>query len=413
MTPPSPSIDATDEKGRVRSPMRAAPTQEDIRRQNLGALLRHVHVLGPTSRARLTAGMGLNRSTIGALTADLAAAGLIVEEAPRDTSGGGRGRPSLVVRAQSQRVYVYAFTIGVDRVVAARVGLGGVILDRREIQRPGSGFSPKEVAEALGGFVAQMRLSAPRDGVCVGAGVAVCAMVRGSDGTIPEGHTPDWRDEPLGERLSAAIGTVVMVGNDADLGVVAEHTRGAAVGCDDVIYLHGDVCIGGGILSSGRPVTGGDGYAGEVGHMVVNPDGRPCRCGSRGCWETEIGEFALTRGTAKHAIGGLADSAARGDQDAEEGLRRVGDWLGLGVANLVNILNPQMVVFGGTLREVYLATAAQVRSRLNRTSLAVTREHLKLRTAALGDDAPLYGAAELAFARLLDNPLEPGLEPAG
>ncbi|MYW00923.1 ROK family protein [Streptomyces sp. SID3343] len=390
--------------------MRAAPTQEDIRRQNLGALLRHVHVLGPTSRAQLTAGMGLNRSTIGALTADLAAAGLVVEELPRDT--GGRGRPSLVVRAQSQRVYVFACVIGVDRVVAARVGLGGVVLDRRELQRPGSRFSPKEVAEALGGFVGQMRLTAPRDGVCVGAGVAVCAMVRRSDGTIPEGPTPDWRDEPLGERLSAAIGTVAMVGNDADLGVVAEHTRGAAVGCDDVIYLHGDVCIGGGILSAGRSVTGGDGYAGEVGHMVVNPDGLPCRCGSRGCWETEIGEFALTRGTAKHAIGGLADAAARGDQDAEEGLRRVGDWLGLGVANLVNILNPQMVVFGGTLREVYLATAAQVRSRLNRTSLAVTREHLKLRTAALGDDAPLYGAAELAFARLLENPLESGVEAA-
>jgi len=386
--------------------MRAAPTQEDIRRQNLGALLRHVHVLGPTSRAQLTAGMGLNRSTIGALTADLAAAGLVVEEAPRDTGGAGRGRPSLVVRAQSQRVYVFAFVLGVDRVVAARVGLGGVILDRREIQRPGSRFSPKEVAETLGGFVAQMRLTAPRDGVCVGAGVAVCAMVRRSDGLIPEGPTLDWRDEPLGERLSAAIGTTVMVGNDADLGVVAEHTRGAATGCDDVIYLHGDVCIGGGILSAGRPVTGGDGYAGEVGHMVVNPDGRPCRCGSRGCWEAEIGELALTRGTAMHAIGGLADAAARGDQDAEEGLRRVGDRLGLGVANLVNILNPQMVVFGGTLREVYLATAAQVRSRLNRTSLAVTREHLKLRTAGLGDDAPLYGAAELAFARLLDNPLE-------
>ncbi|HEX6873387.1 MAG TPA: sugar kinase, partial [Micromonosporaceae bacterium] len=110
--------------------MRAGPTQEEIRRHNLGALLRYVHIRGPMSRAELTTSLGLNRSTIGALTTDLVNAGLVREGVPRDRGRdrGRAGRPSLVVQPESERIYVYAFTIEVDRVTAARVGLGGVVL---------------------------------------------------------------------------------------------------------------------------------------------------------------------------------------------------------------------------------------------------------------------------------------------
>jgi len=102
---------------------RAGPSQEDVRRQNLGALLRYVHVHGATSRAELTSELGLNRSTIGALTSDLTAAGLVTEASPRETRRAGR--PSLVVRPESDRVYGYAVSIEVDQVRVARVGLGG------------------------------------------------------------------------------------------------------------------------------------------------------------------------------------------------------------------------------------------------------------------------------------------------
>ena len=102
----------------------------------------------------------------------------------------------------------------------------------------------------------------------------------------------------------------------------------------------------------------------------------------------------------------MVDAAGRGDAMAQAALRQVGDWLGFGVANLVNIFNPEMVIFGGTLRDVYLASAAQVRGRLNRMALPAVREHVRLRTPALGDDAALLGAAELAFERLLADPLD-------
>jgi predicted NBD/HSP70 family sugar kinase len=310
---------------------------------------------------------------------------------------------------------VYALTIAVDRLTAARIGLGGVVLDRRETVRARGELPPAAVVAPLAEFVRQMQRSTPAGTSCIGCGVAFGGMVRRADGLVRLGPHGDWVDAPLGAALSEVLNVdlPIMLGNAADLAALAEHTRGAAIDSDNVVYLHGDVGIGGGIISGGRPVAGHGGYGGEVGHMVVNPNGRPCGCGSRGCWETEIGEHALLRaanrdGTGRDGILAVVDAASRGDAVAQAAVRQVGDWLGFGVANLVNIFNPETVVFGGTLRDVYLAAAAQVRSRINRNGLPACREHVRLRTPGLGDDAPLLGAAELAFQRLLADPLDAG-----
>jgi predicted NBD/HSP70 family sugar kinase len=392
--------------------MRAGPSQEDVRRHNLGTLLRYVHVHGATSRAELTSRLGLNRSTIGALTAELTTAGLVSEQAPRET--GRAGRPSLVVRPESDRVYAYAMSIEVDRLRAARVGLGGCILDRRETERP-RGMLALDAVQPLAGFVHEMRKDAPEDARYVGTGLAVAGMVRRADGMVRLAPTIGWVEEPVGAALEAELGEVgtLTVGNHADVSALVEHSRGAAVGCDNVVYLYGDVGVGSGIIAGGRRVTGHGGYGGEVGHMVVNPQGRPCSCGSRGCWETEIGEHALLtlagRGdqSGRDAVLEVVDAAMRGDRSAQRAVRQVGDWIGFGVGNLVNIFNPEAVIFGGTLRDVYLVAAAQIRSRLNAIALPACREHIRLRTPELGTDAALIGAAELAFEHLLEDPLLP------
>jgi predicted NBD/HSP70 family sugar kinase len=392
-------------------------SQEDVRRQNLGSLLRHVHRHGAMSRAELTSRLGLNRSTIGALTADLGAAGLVTEAAPPEAGRPGRaGRPSLVVSPRSDTVCAYAVSIEVDRVRAARVGLGGVVLDRREAARkPGQ---PGEAAAGLvEAFVTQMQAAAPEGVRYIGAGVAIGGRVRTADGSvrlgplIGEGH-------PLRMALATALpyDRPVTTGAAADVAALAEHTRGAAAGYDNLIYLYGDGGISAGIIAGGRRVSGYGGVPGEVGHMVVNPRGRPCGCGSRGCWETEVGEDALLRaagrsgpiaGAGRQAVRALVDAATRGDATAQAAVRQVGDWLGLGVANLINIFNPEMVIFGEALRDVYLAAAAPLRSRLNSVGLSSSVSHVRLRTPALGDDAVLIGAAELAFDELLADPLEP------
>jgi len=394
----------------VELPLPAAPgaSQEEIRRQNLGAVLRHVHVHGPTSRAELTGRLGLNRSTIGALAADLAAAGLVTEEAEAPTAARRAGRPSLVVSPRSGRVYTHALSIEVDRLRAARIGLGGRILDLREVQRP-SGMRVLDAVPPLAGLVREMAGAVPADALLVGGGVAVADTTRGGAGRVRIGAA----DENLADALRGELGAGFVTGDLADIAGLAEHIRGVAAGVNDLIYLHGDLGVSAGIITGGRLVTGHRGHSGKVGHMVVNPDGSRCGCGSRGCWETEVSEAALLRHAGRPtgdrtAVLDVLRAAAAGEPVARDAVRRVADWLGFGVANLVNVVNPDLVVFGGSLREVYAAGAGLVRHRLDRTALPASREHVQLRAAALDRNAALIGAAELAFAQLLADPLNAG-----
>ncbi|MBX6357899.1 MAG: ROK family transcriptional regulator [Micromonosporaceae bacterium] len=391
---------------------RAGRSQEEIRRRNLGELLRHVHLAGPVSRSELADRMGLNRSTIMALTAELSAAGLVSEQLPGDT--GRAGRPSLVVRPERDRVHVLAFDVRVDRLVAARVALGGEILDRREAPRSRSGADLEDVVDVLSGFGRELRRGARPGSVCVGVGAAYCGMIRPADGTVRYGPYIGWVDQAFGIELGARLGLPVLVGNEAHLGALAERDRGVGRGFDNLIYLHGDVGVGGGIIVGGKLLDGDGGYGCELGHMMVNPyDGRPCMCGSRGCLEAEVGEHALIEAagragelSGREGVRAVVEAAEAGDAAAAEALRRVGDWLGIGVANLINLFNPGMVIFGGMLRDVYPGSAAQVRRRVEANAMVISREQVRLRVSALGDDVTLIGAAELAFSRLLASPLE-------
>jgi predicted NBD/HSP70 family sugar kinase len=387
--------------------------REEIRRHNLGALLRHVHLGGPLSRAALAERMGLNRSTILALTAELTSAGLVREERPRET--GRAGRPSLVVRPEHDRWYVLAFDVAVDRVVAARVALGGAILDRREAVRPRAGVDLETVVGVLAGFGRELHRAAAPQARCVGTAASYCGMIRPGDGMVRYGPDLGWVDQAFGAELGRqlGLGLPVPVGNEAHLGALAEQQRGAGTGFENLIYLHGDVGVGGGIIVGGGLLGGDGGYGCEVGHMVINPyDGRPCLCGSRGCLEAEVGERALldTAGRPADLIGHdavreVVAAAGEGEPAAREAVERIGDWLGIGVANLINLFNPGVVIFGGMLRDVYRGSAAQVRARIATNVLPVSRERVQLRTAALGYDATLVGAAELGFADLLADPL--------
>jgi predicted NBD/HSP70 family sugar kinase len=365
------------------------------------------------SRAALAVRMGVNRSTILALTTELTEAGLVTEERPKGTTKAGR--PSLVVRPMTDRVFVLAFDVAVDRLVAARVGLGGKILDRREAPRPRAGVDLETVVGTLAGFGRALAAAAPKEAFCAGAGASYCGMIRPDDGTVRYGPELGWVDQAFGAELERALGLgrSVAVGNEAHLGALAEFERGAGIGSPNLIYLHGDVGVGGGILVGGELLGGDGGYGCEVGHMLVNPyGGRPCLCGSRGCLEAETGERALLAAAGRAGKAGreavrdvLAD-AAGGDPTAGKALAEIGDWLGIGVANLINLFNPGVVIFGGTLREVYAAASAPIAARITRHVLPVSRERTRLRVAALADDTTLLGAAELAFADLLDDPLD-------
>jgi predicted NBD/HSP70 family sugar kinase len=391
---------------------RGSPGQrsETVRRANLSSIIRQLHGRGPQSRSELVARTGLTRSAIRALLGEFIAADYLIEE--RAALGGLPGRPSPIVRPVPEAAMVLALEVTVDSSAAAVVGLGGDVLERRRVERPRDRLSLDERLGDLRALTAELRLQASKRASFIGVGVAVAGLVRRRDGWVSTAPNLGWHDVPLGSLLGPALGLnlPVHVGNEADLGALAELRRGAAMGADDMIFVSGEVGVGGGIIVDGQSLTGAAGFAGEVGHMPVNPFGATCRCGSVGCWETEVGEEALLRGAGRSPDGGRAavdaviEDAIAGQPAALESLERIGRWLGVGLALLVNLLNPRVIVLGGRFGRIHPFTGAAINAELDRRALPAPRALLRVAPAALGEDAPLIGAAELAFEPFLTDP---------
>ena len=386
---------------------------ETIRKSNLSAIVRALHVDGPLSRSELGARTGLTRSAIRVLIGELAGTGLVEE-----TSGpllGMPGRPSTLVRLRSDRAVVLALEIAVDYLSAAVVGLGGSVLRTARIDRPRSRVASDEtisdlarLARGLGTFDEHRTCEEQ----LVGVAVAFCGIVRRIDSVVVMAPNLGWWDVPLGQLVGEAIGIGehVVVANEADLGALAEHRRGAGAEVDDLLFISGEVGVGGGLIVDGRPMTGAFGFGGEIGHMPLNPDGSPCGCGSIGCWETECGETALLAHAGlpidggRDAVDEVIRRARAGDPVAQAAFEHVGSWLGRGIAALVNVLNPRLVVVGGLFARIYPDIEEHVTREAARLALRPSSAVVSIVPSALGVDAPLLGAAELAFEQLLDDP---------
>ena len=389
--------------------MTSAPTgarPDEVRRHNRTALLRRLHVDGPCTRATLATELGLNRSTIKALVDGLAESGVVEERVPMRRTGAGR--PSLLVVPQPHAAVVLAVDVRVEEVAIALVGLGGQVLARNRWLLHGRTGAPEEVITHV---IESYRWLAPEESVrAVAAGVSVPGVVRRSDGAVHEAPNLHWTDVPLGERLGAGLGMPVKVGNDAELGALAEHVRGAARRSSDAVYVSADVGVGGGVISDGSSLRGTDGYVGELGHMVVRPAGRPCYCGSTGCWETEVGEAALCRAlllpdeSPRGAIVAELRKLAEDETAMRARLADFAEWLTLGLVNVVNVLGPELVVLGDLFTALPPALIESVGAEVRRRSL-VSRAAGGTRIVAsrLGADAKLIGAAELAFEPVLDT----------
>ncbi len=402
------------EKGRRRRVEVRGATQDVVRQHNLATLLGHIHRQGPTSRAELTRILGLNRSTIGALVDDLATRGLVVERTTRER--GTPGRPSHVVDLRTDTIAVLAVMLGVDAVTVAVVAPGGCVLDQSEV-----GLE-SEQDRALERVLRQVcRLSkklAARlpPGICLaGMGVAVPGVVRAEDGVVHFAPNLGWREVPFGTRMATRLDShvglsiPVLCRNDASLGAVAEHTRGIGSGVANLVYIHAEVGVGGGVIADGKLLEGTAGYAGEIGHMRVNPEGLPCRCGSRGCWETEIGQDALLalagrRPGGRVAVDELLADAAQGEIQAKQALERVARWVGIGLANIVNIFNPDMVVLGGVLADVLELQRPMLTAQLRTAVVTEAQLDVELVPPSLGRTSVLLGAAEVALEPTLRDP---------
>jgi len=388
-------------------PAASSATAAPARRHNLSRLLTLVHREGAQSRAALTRRTGLNRSTIAGLVTELVALGLVSETGP--TAPAGVGRPSPLVTAEAS-VVALAVNPDIDAVTVGLVGLGGVV--HKRIRYPvATAPTATEAVNLVAALVDGMRSELDTRFRVLGVGVAVPGLVERSTGTVTLAPHLGWQDEPLADRIATASGYRCVVANDARAALIAELWFGAGRHRTDLVYLNGSASgIGGGVVSGGDALLGRHGYAGELGHAVVNPAGARCHCGRTGCLETEVTRAGLLevlglRDLAAESLGSvLAAAVAAGSPTVIAEVERQLDWLTQALANTVNVLDPEVVVLGGFLAGLAGATGSTLQDRVRQTGFAALSTGLEIVPAELGSDVLAVGAAELVFADLLADP---------
>ncbi|MFF3445057.1 ROK family protein [Streptosporangium sp. NPDC002721] len=400
----------------------ALPSSSPMMRQtNLSLILRHLRDHASQSRADIAEATGLHRATVSNLVSQLIDRRLVREI---DTEHvGAIGRPRRPLALHGTHVGALGLEINVDHISVHGSDLGGRVLVEHRTGFDAMAGGPDRALRVLGGMaleaVEEMRRA---EAVPAGIGVAVPGLVDVAHGVVTFAPNLGWRDLPLAARLSAALGpwsVPVSVGNDANLAAVAEHTSGVAAGTPHLVYLTGDVGVGGGIFVDGRPLRGADGFSGEVGHLPVDPGGARCGCGRHGCWETKVGLAALVRtampeqagqpadlpvsGPEEHATR-IATGLAAGDRRMTDAVAQIGRWLGLGGSILANLFNPRVIVVGG-----YFATLAEwllphAQAELERLVVAGSASRCRFVASDLGFGAASRGAASMVVNRLLDHP---------
>ncbi len=310
---------------------------------------------------------------------------------------------------------ILALDFGGTKLSAALCGYGcreWKARDRRLSPKGANAHSDQEI------MLQMARRMLESSGVTPAAvGVSFGGPVRFPDGMVLlSHHVPGWENVPLRDDLSKEFGVPVVVDNDANVAAFGEWSRGAGQGTASMLYVTISTGIGGGWVLDGQIFRGADGMAGEIGHTVVNPGGAICSCGKKGCLEAEscgpaIARKAMARWDADAIPSSILQEKTRGDagqitaaliaETAEEGdpfsislLREAASYLGNGLAMAVNLINPERIVLGGGVSKsgvVFWKTLQQTTEYF-----ILPQMHADIRPAALGDDAPLWGAVAMA-----------------
>jgi glucokinase len=313
--------------------------------------------------------------------------------------------------------------IGIDlgrtKLLVAAVDGGGRVLASTRRATPAGGPAP--VVDAMADGVVEVLRRA-------GAGMSeVSAIGVGAPGPLDPDrgvvlnppNMAGWVDVPLAAMLGDRLGVPAFVDNDANAAALGEHWAGAGIGVEDLVYVTVSSGIGSGLIFGGRLYRGASGQAGEIGHTVIDPDGPRCACGRRGCLEAIASGFAIARAAAAAVADGrptalsaappgpsaadVARAAHDGDQVAREIFARAGAALGAGLADLINLLNPAMIIVGGGVARAGDLLWAPMRRVIDAEAFPHARSAVRIVPAALGDAAGSVGAAAVARARLAER----------
>lgn len=399
-----------------------------VREMNLSTVLRCLQDGAPLSRSQLADLTGLNKTTVSSLVEELFELTL-VHEIGLDTSRGGR--PARLLDLNPHAGLVIGVELGVDFISVILSDFVGTVIWREHVDTDPTDPKDEIIALALD-LIDAARASDQVQGTRVlGIGLTLPGMVDVRNGVLLFSPNLQWRNVDLRCIVEQRTDLPVFVENDANAAALGEYLFGIARKVQDFVFVVAGIGIGAGLFLNGNLYRGSGGIAGEIGHTSITADrGRPCRCGNRGCWETfgnqyslyervrallEVGHESLiprlqrelNETTLTPALIGKA--ASQGDTVALEALDETGRMIGLGIANLINIFNPRLIVIGGTMSNAGEHLLPAIEAAVEERALMEMQQQVEIKVSAFGQNASVMGAVALVVRATLQQPTQVGI----
>ena len=391
--------------------LRTRPSQpkvgslESLRALNRRQVLRTLGEAGPISRAEVARRTGLSRSTVSSLVADLRAAGLVTEldGERRSAVGVTGGRPAVLISLDRSAGVAVGIDFGHRHLRVAVADLAHTVLAETVTDREPDRRARDDLDTAVRLVDQVLREAGVDRDVVLGVGMGLPAPIDRASGTVgASALLPGWVSVRPSAELERQLGLPVQLDNDANLGALAECTWGAGRDCADVAYIKASSGIGAGLVLGGRLFRGASGTAGEIGHTTVDEAGPVCRCGNRGCLEVVAGAPAIlellrpVRGPDLTLRDVLAMSAA-GDAGTRRVLADAGRQIGVALANLCNLLNPERVIIGGQLGQAGDVLLDPMREAVGRGAISTAASTASILAGQLGERAEMLGSLALVL----------------
>ena len=337
------------------------------------------------------------------------------------------GELDIAKEPPSNKDLFLGIDLGGTKIIAGLVDRGGRIVARQHRTTQAREGQDAVVRRLMDATTHLLTAEGIDRAAVVAIGVATPGPIDAGLGVVTAPpNLPGWRDVPLGRMIQDEFDLTTSLENDANAAALGEHRFGAGRDAEHLIYVTASTGIGGGFILDGRLYRGATGAAGEVGHMTILPYGPLCGCGNRGCLEALASGTAIAREAQERVARGVptliaelaqgdsdrisakmvAQAADLGDAEANEILDQAMIYLGVGMANLVNLFNPQLLVIGGGLTKMGPRLFDTVRRSVDRRAFPATASAVEIKRAQLGDDVGLLGAAAVAMTAIEDNPHE-------
>jgi predicted NBD/HSP70 family sugar kinase len=377
---------------------------ESLRAQNRGRVIGVLRAAGPVSRADIARRTGLSRSTISSLVADLQAVGVVTEvDGDRPAPSEQGGRPPVLIALDNSAGAAVGVDFGHRHLRVAVSDLGHRILAEAAVELDVD-HDAKQGLDSAARLVEQVLAEADvsRDRV-IGVGMGLPGPIDRRTGMVgASALLPGWIGIRAAEELRGRLDLDVAVDNDANLGGLAEWMWGAGQGSGLLAYIKAATGIGSGLVLGGRPYGGASGTAGEIGHTTIVSGGPVCACGSRGCLEMVAGgpailELLRPRGDSGLTLRHVVRLAVEGDPGCQRVVADAGRSIGIAVANLCNLINPELIVVGGELSLAGDLLLDPMREVVWRSAIRSAAETTRIVPGVLGERAELLGALALVL----------------